>query len=120
MMIDQVFPHVVGDHGVLKDRLFQRAREQGLSVEQATERFAGIPAPLTDAETFLDKLTGLWRYEFGVPINVRRGVGDYLKPRHDSLRTITIERDDYGWPLPSEPGDFEELLFGLPEHEHAC
>lgn len=48
------------------------------------------------------------------PINVRRGVADYLKTRHDSLRTITIERDDYGWPLPSEPGDFEELLLGLP------
>lgn len=48
------------------------------------------------------------------PINVRRGVVDYLKPRHDSLRTITIERDDYAWPLPSEPGDFEELLLGLP------
>jgi hypothetical protein len=48
------------------------------------------------------------------PINVRRGVSDYLKPRHDSLRTITIEGDDHGWPLPSEPGDFEELLIGLP------
>ena len=48
------------------------------------------------------------------PINVRRGVVDYLKPRHDTLRTITIERDDYAWPLPSEPGDFEELLLGLP------
>ncbi len=48
------------------------------------------------------------------PINVRRGFADYLKPRYDSLRTITIERDDYAWPLPSEPGDFEELLLGLP------
>jgi hypothetical protein len=48
------------------------------------------------------------------PINVRRGFVDYLKPRYDSLRTITIERDDYDWPLPSEPGDFEELLLGLP------
>ena len=26
------------------------------------------------------------------PINVRRGVADYLKPRHDNLRTITIKR----------------------------
>ena len=70
MMIDQVFPHVVGNRGVLKDQLFQRAREQGLSVEQATGRFAGIPAPLIDAGTFLDKLTGLWRYEFGVPFEI--------------------------------------------------
>ena len=70
MMIDQVFPHVVGDQGVLKDQLFRHAREQGLSAEQATERFAGIPAPLIDAGTFLDKLTGLWRYEFGVPFEI--------------------------------------------------
>jgi len=48
------------------------------------------------------------------PINVRRGMADYLKPRHDSLRTITIESDNYGWPLPTEPGDFKELLLGLP------
>ena len=59
MMIDEVFPHVVGDRGALKDQLFQRAREQGLSVEQATEPFAAIPAPLIDAGAFLDKLTGL-------------------------------------------------------------
>ena len=48
------------------------------------------------------------------PIHVRRGMADYLKPRHDNLRTITIESDDYGWPLPTDPGDFEELLLGLP------
>ena len=66
-MIDQVFPHVVGDRGSLKDQLFQRAKAQGLSVEQATERFASVPVPLIDAGAFLDKLAGLWRYEFGVP-----------------------------------------------------
>ncbi|MDP3874257.1 MAG: DUF4263 domain-containing protein [Methyloversatilis sp.] len=48
------------------------------------------------------------------PINVRRGAPDYLKPRHDDLRTITIESDNGGWPLPIEPGEFEELLLGLP------
>jgi len=41
-MIDQVYPHVVGDRGVLRDQHFQRASEQGLSAEQATERFAGV------------------------------------------------------------------------------
>ena len=48
------------------------------------------------------------------PIHVRRGGADYLKSRHHSLRAITIESDGYGWPLPAEPGDFEELLLGLP------
>lgn len=70
LMIDQVFPHVVGDRGSLKDQLFQRAKEQGLSAGQATERFASVPAPLIDAGAFLDKLTGLWRYEYGVPFEI--------------------------------------------------
>lgn len=41
-------------------------------------------------------------------------MADYLKPRHEHLTAITIESDDHGWPLPTEPGDFEELLLGLP------
>jgi hypothetical protein len=48
------------------------------------------------------------------PINVRRGVADYLKPRHDNLTTITIESDEYGWMLPNNPSEFEELLLELP------
>lgn len=71
MMIDQVFPHVVGERGSLKDRLLQRAKEQGLSVQQATALFASVPAPLIDAGAFLDKMTGLWRYEFGVPFEIQ-------------------------------------------------
>lgn len=48
------------------------------------------------------------------PINVRRGFADYLKPRHKHLTAITIESSDYGWPLPTAPGHFEDLLLGLP------
>lgn len=70
MMIDQVFPHVVAKRGALRDQLFELAKNSGLSLEQATERFASIPAPLIDAGIFLDELTGLWRYEFGVPFQI--------------------------------------------------
>lgn len=70
MMIDKVCPRVVGERGALEDQLLQRAREQGLSIEQAAERFAAIPAPLIDAGAFLDKRTGLWRYEFGGPFKI--------------------------------------------------
>ena len=48
------------------------------------------------------------------PINVRRGLADYLKPRHADITTIMIESDEYGWPLPANPDDFEELLRSLP------
>lgn len=70
MMIDRVFPHVVGAKGTLKEQLFQRAREQGLSATQAAERFTLVPAPLIDAGAFLDKMTNLWRYEFGIPFEI--------------------------------------------------
>ena len=70
MIIDQIFPHVVAKRGALRDQLFELARDNGLSLEQATERFASIPAPLIDAGAFLDELTGLWRYEFGVPFQI--------------------------------------------------
>jgi hypothetical protein len=70
MMIDQVFPHVVAKRGALRDQLFELARDNGLSLEQTTERIASIPAPLIDAGAFLDELTGLWRYEFGVPFQI--------------------------------------------------
>lgn len=48
------------------------------------------------------------------PINVRRGKPDYLQPRNDNLKSITIESDGLGWPMPAEPGDFTELLNHLP------
>lgn len=70
MMIDQIFPHVVAKRGALRDQLFELAKDNGLSLEQATELFASIPAPLIDAGAFLDELTGLWRYEFGVPFQI--------------------------------------------------
>lgn len=48
------------------------------------------------------------------PINVRRGLVDYLKPRYKHLTAITIESNNLGWSLPTEPDEFEELLLSLP------
>jgi hypothetical protein len=92
MMIDQVFPHVVADRGALKDRLFQLVMEQGLSVEHATEHFAAVPAPLIESGAFLDKLTGLWRYEFGQPYEINKSLvwGTHMWiPVHYLHRAIT-------------------------------
>lgn len=41
MMIDRVFPHVVGAKGTLREKLFWQAQEQGLSAEQAAELHDG-------------------------------------------------------------------------------
>lgn len=40
------------------------------------------------------------------PINIRRGVHDYLKPKYAGLTTITIPSDDFGWALPASQEDF--------------
>lgn len=48
------------------------------------------------------------------PIDVRRGKQDYLKPKYQNVSTITILSDGYGWPLPANPDDFEQLLTELP------
>lgn len=69
-MINQVFPQVVGERGSLKDLLIQHAEGQGLSAERATEVVASVPAALIEAGVFFDKLSGLWRYEFGAPFEI--------------------------------------------------
>ncbi|RDE49457.1 MAG: hypothetical protein DVS81_16400 [Candidatus Accumulibacter meliphilus] len=96
MKIDEIFPHVVGDRCSLKDQLFQRAKEQGLSAEQANECFASVPSPLIDSGAFLDNLTGLWRYEFGVPFEIE---GTYVWGAHmwvpvDYLHRAIITAND--------------------------
>ena len=70
MMIDHVLPHVVAGKGTLREHLLRLARDQGLSAEEATERFILVPAPLVEAGTFLDRVTNLWRYEFGTPFEI--------------------------------------------------
>lgn len=48
------------------------------------------------------------------PIHIRRDAHDYLTPKYDQLKTITIPPDDDGWPIPDSPEVFEELLSMLP------
>ncbi len=55
---------------MLPDRLFTEALARGLSDEQALSVLAIIPAPLMTAGAFFDRMTGFWRYEFGLPHQV--------------------------------------------------
>jgi hypothetical protein len=49
------------------------------------------------------------------PINIGRQKPDYLKPKYRDVTTITFPSDDgFGWPLPCNPHEFEELLADLP------
>ena len=51
-------------------RLLAEGMAVGFADEKAAQLVASVPEPLISAGAFLDKLTGLWRYEFGVPYDV--------------------------------------------------
>jgi len=70
MYIEHVFPAVVAGKDTLWKRLLEEAAEQGIAEERAKMLVSEIPDPLAGAGAFLDKLTGLWRYEFGLPYDI--------------------------------------------------
>jgi hypothetical protein len=67
MLIEEVLPNVVGGKAPLRQRFVEEARSQAMTLEAAEELLATVPRPLIDAECFLDAITGVWRYEFGLP-----------------------------------------------------
>jgi hypothetical protein len=70
MLIDSVLPEIVAVKDDLTRCLIAQATARGLRPEQITALVALIPSPLSEAGAFLDKMTGIWRYEFGVPYHV--------------------------------------------------
>jgi hypothetical protein len=67
MLIDSVCPEMVEAKSDLTTCLTTQATSRGLRPELLTSLLSIVPQPLSAAGAFLDKLTGIWRYEFGVP-----------------------------------------------------
>lgn len=67
MLIDSVCPEKVEAKSDLTTCLITQATARGLRPEQITSLLSIVPHPLSGAGAFLDKSTGIWRYEFGVP-----------------------------------------------------
>lgn len=74
MFIDEVFAQVVGGKDTLRRRLVAEAMAQGFSNEYAEEIVSIIPESLISSECFLDRMTGLWRYEFGLPYDIAQNL----------------------------------------------
>jgi hypothetical protein len=70
MIIEKIFPAVVTAKSTLIKCLFSEGAARGLSNEEIKAIISIVPKTLIEACTFLDKLTGLWRYEFGVPYDI--------------------------------------------------
>lgn len=70
MYIEQVCAGVVGAKDTLRNRFLAEAAARGLTEEEANALVSTIPEPLVNAGAFLDRMTGLWRYEFGLPYDI--------------------------------------------------
>jgi len=79
MLIDEIFPQVVEDKSTLPECLEIEAKAQGFSDERTGEIVSIVPEPLINSECFLDKMTGLWRYEYGLPYKI---AGDLVWGTH--------------------------------------
>lgn len=70
MFIEQIFPAIVAEKSTLRECLLEEAKARGLSNEDMAKLIAIVPKPLIDAGAFLEKMTKLWRYEFGIPYDI--------------------------------------------------
>lgn len=70
MFIEQIFPEVIAEKSTLYERLFAEAKARGVSNADMKKILSVVPKALIDAGAFLDKMTNLWRYEFGVPYDI--------------------------------------------------
>lgn len=66
MYIESIFPLVIASKSSLLEQLknndfIKRERLSG------NDLLSIVPSPLIDSGAFLDKITNLWRYEFGIP-----------------------------------------------------
>jgi hypothetical protein len=86
MLIEYIFPEVVLSKRPLKDCLIDSMAAQGLPPALIDTRLRLIPSPLINAHAFLDKMTNLWRYEFGEPYELNGqlmfGVHMWLSVEH--------------------------------------
>jgi len=65
MYIETLFPQVIASINSLVDQIMLEAKE--LKIDDEIDLISNLPSPLIGSNAFLDKMTNLWRYEFGVP-----------------------------------------------------
>lgn len=72
MLIERVMPELIGAKDTLLHRLEADAQAAGTSDRDIATIIPALPANLRGARCFQDKLTGLWRYEFGEPFVLKQ------------------------------------------------
>ena len=90
MLIEKIFPAVVAEKSTLLKCLFAEGAKRGLSSEDTKAIISIVPTHLIEAGAFLDKMTGLWRYEFGVPYDIAENLVCHFSPAFPHLVFTTI------------------------------
>jgi hypothetical protein len=70
LFIDQILPQVVEAKASLRDRLIEELLLARIAREEAERILSAVPPPVLNSGCFLDRMTGLWRYEFGIPFDI--------------------------------------------------
>lgn len=70
MWIEKIKPELVGGKSTLPDCLAAEGVSRGWAAAETAALMALLPPALSACACFLDKLTGIWRYEFGRPHTV--------------------------------------------------
>lgn len=70
MLIEQIFKEVVAEKGTLHERLLIEAKARAVPREHMDKIMSMVPSALINADAFLDRMTNLWRYEFGIPYDI--------------------------------------------------
>ncbi len=70
MFIEQIFPAVIAQKSNLREQLIAESNRRGVQSVVMNDVISLVPRALIDAPAFLDKLTNLWRYEFGIPYDI--------------------------------------------------
>lgn len=73
MRLPHVPPELVGDLSDVVEQLERAAEQRETPWEPIEQLCQALPDAIRNAPCFLDRLTGLWRYEFGEPIEGEDG-----------------------------------------------
>jgi len=65
----RVIPQIVGELGSFSECFGNAAHQKGIDESEANELLELVPADIKHSACFLDRLTGLWRYDFGLPFD---------------------------------------------------
>lgn len=122
MDLPRVPPSFVGGVADLQSLFVSLVRYRGIAREEVEEIAALAPEPIRKAPCFLDRLTGLWRYDFGEPLNLpgdRVALGTNMYQPVDRLydvlacarRRLTADQLSNYLQRLADPRKHDDLLF---------